>query len=393
MPIPVKIPKLGMSMTAATLVRWLIVDGEPVEPKQSLAEIETDKIVSELESPAGGTLSNRSVAEGDIVPVAQTIAWILADGESAGDIPLTTQQAVQTNSESIELASNSPASVSPAQESLSASGSKRASSSPAVRRLAREQGVELSTVIGSGPDGRITKQDVLQAAQQGAVTSGDDSVVEPLTATRRAITGTVTKSATIPTILLNASADASALIALRQQDKTIAYDDILIRAVAKTLQDHKYLNASYEDAGIRLYSQAHIGLAVAVSAGLLIPVIRGAEKLSLIQIGVERNRLVELVRSRKITAQHMAGGTCTITNLGMYPVDSFTALINPPQAAILSVGRIVQTAVPANDGGVLFQPRMMLGLTLDHRVADGAAGAAFLKDLITRIECPDTEVS
>lgn len=389
MPIPVKIPKIGMSMTEATVVRWLVATGERVEQKQPLAEIETDKIVSDLESPARGILTHCSVAEGDVAAVAQTIAWILEDGDTVGDIPSVIDPA---ESEPEHRLSSPPAPASPGQKGQPTSGAT-STSSPAVRRLARELCIDLSSLVGSGPDGRIVKQDVLQAAQQQKSVSADESVLVPLSATRRAIAATVTKSAAIPQIMLSASADVSSLITLRQQDRAIAYDDVLVSAVAKTLRNHKYLNASYEDTGIRLHSRANIGLAVAVDEGLLIPVIRGAAELSLSQIGTERKRLVDLVRSRTITTQDTAGGTFTITNLGMFPVDSFAALINPPQVAILSVGRIQHTAVPGDEGGIVFRPRMTFGLTLDHRVADGAAGAAFLKDFIARIEKPDREAT
>jgi len=387
MPIPVKVPKLGMSMTEATVVRWLVAVGERIEHKQPLAEIETDKIVSDLESPVRGVLAHCSVPEGGVAAVAQTIAWILVEGDSSDDIPSVIERA---ESEPEHSSLPSPALSAPNDQPTSGTTSI---SSPAVRRLARELCVDLSTVVGSGPDGRIVKQDVLQAAQQPQGFADHESVLVPLSATRRAIATTVTKSAAIPQIVLYASADVSSLIALHRQDQVTTYNDVLISAVAKSLRDHKYLNASFEETGIRLHARAHIGLAVAVGEGLLIPVFRGAEQLSLKQIGTERKRLVELVRSRMITAKDMAGGTFTITNLGMFPVDSFTALINPPQAAILSVGRIQQIAVQGDRGDLVFCPRMTFGLTLDHRVVDGATGAAFLKDFIGRIENFDMETT
>ncbi len=212
-----------------------------------------------------------------------------------------------------------------------------------------------------------------------------------MSATRRAIANTVARSSLVPTVFLCASADVSSLVAYHTATPEVAYDDFIVLAAAKALQVHKYLHASYENEMIRLYTKAHIGLAVAIDHGLLIPVIRDAGELTLEQIGVERRRLVELVRSRRITDTHTRGGTFTITNLGMYPVDYFQALINPPQAAILSVGRVQNVAAPVDGGGVVFRQRMSLGLTLDHRVADGAAGAAFLKDLITQLENMDLE--
>lgn len=387
MPVPVTIPKLGMTMTEATVVRWLAAVGDRVKTKQPLVEIETEKIVSEIESPADGTLTQCSAAEGNIAPVAATIAWVLADGESVSDIP--------PDLEPIDGKSETPVSteecaVSDVQRKPTAGSVPGGPSSPAIRRLARERGVDLTTICGSGPDGRILKEDVLRPIQHNT-SSNEGRTFEPLSPVRRAIAATVTTSAAIPQIVLHASADVSALVALHQQDSSIAYDDMLVCLVAKTLMSHKYLNASHEAERICLYAQVNIGLAVAVDQGLLIPVIHGADRLSLRQISVERKRLVEAVRSRRITERDTSGGTFTITNLGMFPVDSFTALLNPPEAAILSVGRIQKVAAPADGGGVVFRPMITFGLTLDHRVVDGAAGAAFLRDLIARMECANME--
>ena len=390
MPVPVKIPKCGMTMTEATVVRWLVAVGDRVKNKQPLVEIETEKIVSEIESPVDGTLAGCSAAEGKVAPVAQTIAWILTDGESVADIPSGPGQIEPACTASV---SAKEIAVPAARREQPSSNVRTASSSPAVRRLAREYGVELNTIVGSGPDGRVLKEDILRSVQQKPLPCvlNKDGSFEPLSAARRAIVATVMKSAAIPQIVLYASADISALVALHDQDKSIAYDDMFIYFVAKTLQHDKHLNASYEEEGIRVHAQVNIGVMAAAKQRLLIPVIRDADRLSLGQISTERKRLMDLVRSRKITEQDTLGGTFTITNLSMYPVDSFTALLNPPQAAILSVGRVQQIAAPAADGSVVFRPRMTFGLTLDHRVVDGTAGAVFLRHFIARIERPNME--
>ena len=395
MPVPIKIPKLGMSMSEAMLVGWLVAEGDRVEESQAIAEIETEKIVNEIASPAGGTLAGCSVSEGDVAAVAQTIGWVLVDGESLDDIPANGGQVeaepfVPGPTEAVASASNNRESSSFAPCEQPPAKARRALCSPAVRRLARERGVDLSTIVGSAADGRIVKEDVLRAARKPAPSAAEDEF-ERFSATRRAIADTVTRSAAIPQIVLRTSADVSALLALHNRDKSIAYGDMFAYHVAKTLQGHKYLNASYEDEGIRFHAQVNIGLAVTVKKRLLIPVIRGADSLSLRQISDERKRLMELVRSRKITEQDISCGTFTISNLSMYPVDSFTALLNPPQVAILSVGRMQNIATPTDDGGSVFRPMMTLGLTLDHRVVDGAAGAVFLRHLIARIERPNLE--
>ncbi len=210
---------------------------------------------------------------------------------------------------------------------------------------------------------------------------------------RRAITNAVTMSATTPTVVLFGSADATSLMARRKQDSTIAYDDMFVAAVAKTLRKHKYLNASFEGEGIRFHAQMNIGLAVATEEGLLVPVFHAAEQMTVKQISAERAKIIALVKAKKITEQHLTGGTFAITNLGMYPVDCFTALIQSPQAAILSIGRIQQVVEPVDGAGLVFRSKITLGLTLDHRVADGAHGAAFLQDLILQLEAPDRETT
>jgi pyruvate dehydrogenase E2 component (dihydrolipoamide acetyltransferase) len=382
MPVPVRVPKLGMTMTEAKAIRWLVAAGSVVKKGQPLIEIESEKIVSELESPADGVLAGCTMAEGDVAPVAQTIAWILTDGESAGDIPSGVGR-IEPRSETGVPAEEAAAPIAPTEQP--AGNARGAPSTPAVRRLAREQGVDLGSVIGTGPDGRILKEDVLRAAQRAALPK-EGGRLEPLSAARRAIVATTVKSAAIPQIVLYASADVSALAALHAEDKNIAYNDMLVHCAARALRHDKHLNASYEEEGIRLQTEINVGIVAAVNQRLLIPVIRDADKLSLHQIGAERSRLMELVRARKIAEQDTLGGTFTITNLSMYPVDGFAALLNPPQAAILSVGRVQHVASPAADGGVVFRPRMTFGLTLDHRVVDGVAGAVFLRHFIARIE-------
>ena len=387
MPAPVRIPKLGMAMTEATIVRWLVSPGDRVEKKQPIIEIETEKIVSEVRSPADGVLAGCSAAKGDVVPVARTIGWILANGETIADVPEASEQPESGIGASV--AANEVA-ASTVRHEQPAGGGRRGPCSPAVRRLAREHGVDPSILVGSGPGGRIVEEDVLRAAGEKRPVD-EDHDFEPLSATRRAIAATVTQSAAIPRIVLYASADMSALAELHNQDKSIPYDDMLIWCAAKTLRHDKHLNASYGEEGIRVYAQVNVGVVAMVKKRLLIPIIRGADSLSLGQISVERKRLMDLVRSQKITEQETTGGTFTITNLSMYPVDSFTALLNPPQAAILSVGRIREVAARADDGGVVFRPMMTFGLTLDHRVVDGVAGAVFLRHFIARIERPNME--
>ena len=330
MPVPVKMPKLGLTMTEGTLVSWIASEGDKIEKNQEIAEIETDKIVNQLSSPADGTLVRITAQEGDEIEVAETIAWILAEGESESDIPT---------------------------EDLDRSDTQVASDKTSV-----------------------TASAVKSETQQ--VTSR----LEPWSDMRKAITRTVTQSAAIPQITLFSRVSASKLMELRARDESIAYDDVIIFCVSRTLKEHTHINSTYEEAGLRIHPQANVGLAIAMDEGLMIPVIKAACGLSLSQIGEERKRLVDLVRSRSVLTNELEGGTFSVTNLGMFPVDRFDALLYPSQAGILSVGRIQQLAVSGDNGQIYLGPFIELGLTLDHRVADGAAGAAFLKDLIDKIE-------
>jgi pyruvate dehydrogenase E2 component (dihydrolipoamide acetyltransferase) len=330
MPVPVKMPKLGLTMTEGTLVSWLVKEGDKIEKKQEIAEIETDKIVNQLSSPADGTLVRITAQEGDEIDVAETIAWILADGESESDI---------------------------------STDDSDGSAIPVAKAVSTET-----------------------APLEQTETQQDESNLAPWSDMRKAIARTVTQSAAVPQITLFSRASASTMMELREVDRTIAYDDVIIFCVSRTLKEHPNLNSSYENAGLRIHPQANVGLAIAMDEGLMIPVVKGACGLSLPQISEARKHLVDLVRSHSALTDELEGGTFTVTNLGMFPVDRFTALLYPSQTGILSVGRIQQLAVSGDNGQIALAPFIELGLTLDHRVADGAAGAAFLRDLVEKIE-------
>ena len=375
MPAPVKMSKFGLAMTEGTILRWVAADGERVEKGQHIAEIETAKAVNELEAPAAGTLTGIMVKEGETAAVAEIIAWLLKEGETADSIPRGVQVEALTRETMDPRGSPTPTRSKSVQP---AGNAPRHLSSPAARRLAAELGVDLGLLAGSGPDGAIIKEDVLAAAQEEPDTAGRGKVV-PLSAMRREIVSAVTASAAIPHIVLYSRADATALRSVRR------CDDAIIFCVARALKNNEYLNASFEGDRIRLYDEVDVGFPVSVEGGLVIPVIRHADTLTVAEIGAERKRLVERVRSREITSGEISGGTFTVSNLSMYPVDRFKALISPPQAAILSVGRIRRRPVAVGDD-VVVRPTVEFGLTVDHRVADGVTAAVFLKDFVSRIE-------
>lgn len=327
MPIQVTMPKLGANMTEGSLVSWLVSEGDHVEEDQVIAEFETDKTVNELTAFAEGELACIVVEAGqEDIPVGTTLAWILQEGESVDDIP-----------------------------GESAGRSSAADAAPA-------------------------------AAPVETVEPTVEDRVEPWSKMRRAITRTVTESAAIPQITLFGRADAGAMRAVREKDKTVAFDDAIVYCVSRTLKNHSRLNAAVTEEGVRSYKQINVALAIAVEEGLVIPVIRDADAMSLAQISDARQRLVAAVRTHEVSDDEVAGGTFTVSNLGMYPVDRFASLLNPPQAAILSVGRIQTLPAVDDDGAVVVRSFVEFGITVDHRAVDGAAAAAFLKDLIERIE-------
>jgi pyruvate dehydrogenase E2 component (dihydrolipoamide acetyltransferase) len=386
MAVPVLLPKLGMSMTEATIVAWHVREGDQVRAGQTLADVESDKTVCGLEAPGEGIVLQLLARPGQTFPVGHLLALIGAEGEQAvaapGPAEPTPEKATKV------LAAALPATGAP----LSPPRGREVLGSPSARRVARELGIDLATVTGTGPQGRITSQDVHQAAgarRASPVSHNPGDRVVPLTPMRRAIAARVQASETIPQVTLRSTLDARGLVAARSERQAagvkLTYDDLLIYLVGRALAEDGRLNASFEADGIRYHGAAHVGIAVALAEGLVVPVIRDAHCSSLTDIAWRRAELVDRARSRRLVPADTEGGTFTITNLGMYPVDSFGALINPPQAAILSVGRIRPQAVVA-EGMVVARDMAELGLTFDHRVADGAIAGQFLALLIQRLE-------
>ena len=380
MPVPVTMPKFGLTLTEGTVAHWLVSEGDRVTQDQPLAEIETEKIVNELVAPADGVIASMQRMEGESADVTAIMAWILQDGESVDDIPSDKPASRPAAPASApKTAKRVPAAAKPSQ----------APSSPSARRLARELGVDVAVVIGTGPGGRITKEDVQRAADSPQPSEPEPSApadgVTPWSPMRQRVIQSVTTAASIPQLTLFSRADATQLRALRERHPDVLYEDGILFSVARTLRDHPYVNASFTEDGAQLHDPVNIGLAVAVERGLMVPVIHNADRLALTDIASARQQLVERVRSRKTSSQDLSDGTFTITNLGMYPVDRFVALLNPPEAAILSVGRLQDQPVVAH-GEIVVRPIIELGLTVDHRVLDGAEAAAFLSDVVARIE-------
>jgi pyruvate dehydrogenase E2 component (dihydrolipoamide acetyltransferase) len=394
------LPRLGQGMESGTIVRWLKSEGEAVEKGEPLFELDTDKVTQEVEAEAAGVLLKIAVAEGE-VPVGRTVAFIGEQGEDVPDVPagVPAPPEPKAASDSLLQAKDEPI-AAPA-----ASGNGRIKASPLARRLARERGIDLAALRGTGPEGRIVAEDVEHAQAgtpaaapasnsllQGSISAGELERV-PLTNIRRTIAHRLTEAWQIPVFQLQTSAEmsrADALVArLRERDPDVrvTVTDVLTKVCARALMRHREVNAEWTDDAILLHPTANVGLAVAAPQGLVVPVIRGAERLSLLEISGVRADLVARARENKLRAEDLEGGTFTISNLGMYAVESFTAVLNPPQAAIVAVGAAEERVVPF-EGGTAVRPVVTLTGTFDHRAVDGAPAAAFLQTLKESLEDP-----
>jgi len=394
------LPRLGQGMESGTIVRWLKSEGEPVEKGEPLFELDTDKVTQEVEAEAAGVLLKIAVSEGE-VPVGETVAFIGAEGEDVPEVAAAASQKEDGAKQSQPEAA--PAAVEVREEAAVAAGNGRIKASPLARRMARERGIELSGIRGTGPDGRIVAEDIERAEAGGptapaaapAPARAPAGEVErvALSSIRKTIARRLTEAWQIPVFQLQTSADmtrVNALVArLRERDPDVrsTVTDLLTKVCAQALMRHREVNAEFTEDAILLHPTANVGLAVAAPQGLVVPVIRSAERLSLGEIAGVRADLVGRARENKLRAADLEGGTFTISNLGMYAVESFTAVLNPPQAAIVAVGATEERVVPV-DGGTAVRPMVTLTCTFDHRAVDGAPAAAFLQTLKESLEDP-----
>jgi pyruvate dehydrogenase E2 component (dihydrolipoamide acetyltransferase) len=405
-------PALGMAQETGKVLRWLKADGEAVKQGEPLVEIETDKATVELEAPASGVLVGIAAAPGDVVPVGQMIARILAAGESLSQIARSDSSSpgVGAPATPLEVAPHAAAPPGPPSADSATTrtrpegGSRRIAASPKARRLAQERGVDLASLAGavaagSGPGGAIVAADVIGArpaqspAPAAEVLPGAPEEPVPMSTTWRLMAERTAQSwSSVPHFILFREVNAGRLVAWREQHQKrfaveATYSDLFVRLVAAALQRHPRLNARWSNGTVVFNPAINIGLAVAIDEGLVVPVIHGADGLRLAEIAARRIDLVARARAGKLRPDDLSGGTFTISNLGMFAVDGFTAIINTPQAAILAVGRIVQRVVPV-DGAPAVRPMLMLSLSCDHRVVDGAGGAQFLETLGDLAENP-----
>ena len=423
MPTDVIMPALGVAQEKGTLLNWFKAEGQPVTKGEPLMEVETDKATVEIEAPASGILTNVTASAGDEIPVGNKIAVILAPGEVAtpaalkdphprplpegeGKTAARPETSTQTSHVNPVAESNLP--ISPfikgeskgdfASLEISPLARTRVLASPAAKRVAKEKSIDLASLKGSGPDGAVLAEDVLRSTtSQAAAPGGPPKIKETvqLTPMRRIVGERMTQSKqSAPHFYLTMDADMTEVTrrrsALKEKGEQLipSINDFILSACARALKDFPSLNAAFTDQRVELYSDINIGVAVALEEGLVVPVIRNADRLSLQELAKQSRELADKAQKKKLFPLDYEGGTFTVSNLGMFGVDSFVAIINPPQCAILAVGQVGPRVVPHGEG-IAVRPIMTMSLSADHRVVDGAIAARFLQEVKRLLEKPD----
>lgn len=397
----VTLPRLGQGMESGTIVRWLKAEGDEVAQDEPLYELDTEKVTQEVESPAAGVLLRIVAPEGSEVPVGAPICVIGAVGEevvvSAPPAPAAQAPAA------------APAAPAAEASKVEAAPDGRVKASPLARRMAKERGVDLAAVVGTGPDGRIVAEDVERAAGEAPaaapVPAATPSVAPApapaeaetvkLSRVRRTIARRLSEAWQAPHFAVSMTADMSRIVQLRETlvartpegAARPTYSDILTKVCAVALLRHPALNAHYVDGEIRRFSTVNVGMAVAIPDGLVVPVLRGVEAQTVPALAAARQELVARTRAGELAPADVDGGTFTISNLGMYGVERFFAVLNPPQVAILATGAIGDHPV-VEAGEVVVRPRMEMTLSCDHRAVDGATASEFLRTVRELLEEP-----
>jgi pyruvate dehydrogenase E2 component (dihydrolipoamide acetyltransferase) len=400
MPTNVIMPALGVVQERGTLINWLKTEGQTVSKGEPLMEVETDKATVEVEAPASGILARVNAAKGDEVPVGQTIALILAPGETAPEEATRPELASSSETSKPAFAEVKPEGppIRIASPMPRVPGS-RVLASPAARRIAREEGIDIARLNGSGPEGSVLAADVWRA-REGQAPQRDrlqqPARLVPLSPMRRIVGERMTHSKqTAPHFYISMDIDMTGIAGMRTKwrergDLAVpSINDFILSACARALREFPSLNARFTQQGIELLADINIGMAVALEEGLVVPVIRNADRLSLADLAQKTRQLIDKAQNRKLFPSDYEGGTFTISNLGMLGVDSFTAIINPPQCAILAVGRVAPRVV-ADDVGIAVRSLMTATLSADHRVTDGAIAARFLSAFKSSLETADS---
>ena len=406
----VLMPKLSDSMEEGTIVRWLVDDGAQVSVGDELAEIESDKAVMTYEAESAGTF-RRAVEEGESVAVGGVIAHVAGAGEEAAPVasPAAAPEPAAVG------AKTAAATAPPATAAPDVAKGARANASPVARRVAQRLGIDLLTLTGTGPKGRIVKRDVesavpppaaanghspavgssAPAAEQAAGAKGAVEVVEPSRIQATIARRMSEAKATMPEFTLTVEVDMDAAVELRARFKALAgegdvvpsFNDFVVKAAAVALRAHPRANGAYRDGRFEQYEKVNVGVAVAAGDALLVPTVADADRRSLGEIARDTRRLAAGAREGTLTAAQLSGGTFSVSNLGMYGIREFTAVLNPPQAAILAVGALEQRPV-VRDGEIVAGHRMAMTLTCDHRILYGADAAQFLADIRAGLEQP-----
>jgi pyruvate dehydrogenase E2 component (dihydrolipoamide acetyltransferase) len=385
MAFSVVMPALEMAQETGKLVAWRKGEGDSVAKGEPLLEIETDKAVLEVESPADGVLAGVDARAGDVVAVGKIIAWIVGPGEAPPSAPASAAHSVSEPSRAV--APVIPVGAAKLGQQIS----------PKARRLAKEHGVDISGLRGSGPGGEILASDVLAAAESRSLTSPSTDVETPSSIGRLMAERTTQSWTTVPHFFVVREVDASALVEARERlgsamEKArgikLTHTDFLVALLAHVLVKHPRMNASWNNGTIRLHHEINIALAMAVDDGVVATVIPNADRTNLREIVIQRREMTERARAGRLRPSDITGATFTISNLGMYQVDAFSAIISPPQAAILAVGSITDRVVPV-DGRPAIRPMMTLTLSCDHRVVDGARAAVFLNEVAAAVRQPE----
>jgi pyruvate dehydrogenase E2 component (dihydrolipoamide acetyltransferase) len=387
MAISVVMPALEMAQENGKLLAWRKAEGDRVSKGEPLLEVETDKAVVEVEAPGDGILAGITAQVGAVIPVGETIAWLVAPGEKPPVVAASAAPAVRSTS-----ASHAAVAAWPQEKAAVAAGAAAAQISPKARRLAKELGVEVRLIRGTGPDGTITADDVqAAAAQQAAPAAGGTATPESLSQVARLIEERTTQSWTsVPHFFLVKSVGAAKLLdAPKKFGEAVSITDVLIALIARVLVKHPQMNSSWTGAAIRHNSEVNISVAMAVKDGVVGAVVPRADSQPVADISKLRRQLAERARAGKLRTADIMGGTFTLSNLGMYKVDAFNAIITPPQAAVLAVGAVADRVV-AMDGKPVVRPMITMTLSSDHRVVDGARAAEFLATLTEAIEEPET---
>jgi pyruvate dehydrogenase E2 component (dihydrolipoamide acetyltransferase) len=435
MPVEIVMPRMGLTMEEGTVTAWLKRAGQSVRAGEPLLEIETDKTTVEIEATASGILAADVAPIGTVAPVGAVVGHLLAPGEAAAQpaapLPQAEPPASQAGLPTSTASRTAPVRASPAArrqahklgmalaevqgtgpagrivarnvlEAAALAAPKPAGkASPLAQRVAADLGVDLNQVTGSGLSGRVTRRDVEHAAARPQAAAAEVPApaeeIQPLSRAQRLAAERVAASfAGAPHFYMHAEVDARPLVALRsglqprlkeRADVRLTFTDLLVKFCALTLAHHPRLLAEWTQAGLRQHHGVHIGVAVDTAQGLVVPVIRDADRLGLVEIARCRADLSERARAGKLQPQDLELGVFTLTNLGMFKVDAFDAILNPPQAAILAVGQLKERPL-AEKGTLIAAPTLKLSLSLDHRVVDGATGARFLSELVDLLETP-----